>query len=160
VLYAFQNPDDQLYLPTVRRELEETAALAGAGDAAARVPVVARRLGLAEVLGRAPMDLPRAQRRLVTLGACLVAAPPVLLLDEPTVALDGRQRQRLHAALADYVGSGGAVLLVSHDLDFVARLATAALVMNAGSILRRMRLQPSADGNATALAEALRGTPG
>jgi energy-coupling factor transport system ATP-binding protein len=159
VLYAFQNPDDQLYLPSVRRELQETAALAGIPDAAARVPEVARRLGLADLLDRAPMDLPRAQRRLVTLGACLVAAPAVLLLDEPTAALDGRQRQRLHAALADYVRRGGAILLVSHDLDFVARLASAALVMRGGGILRRIALPPPAAGSAAALAAALRETP-
>jgi energy-coupling factor transporter ATP-binding protein EcfA2 len=138
VLYAFQNPDDQIYLPTVRRELAETAIACGRSlHSHKKVDQIANELGLTDVLDRSPFDLPRPLRRLVTLGSGLVAGSPVLLLDEPSSSLDTRLKACLVASLAAYLGAGGSVITVSHDADFVRSICTSRITMVHGQISDR-----------------------
>jgi energy-coupling factor transport system ATP-binding protein len=124
VLYVFQNPDDQIYCATVEAELLETARLLGVSDRTARAGRIARTLGLLDLLHQTPASLPRPARRLLTAGSALVAAPPVILFDEPTAGLDPFQSAALGTAIEAYRLAGGAVAMVSHDLDFVSRHAT------------------------------------
>ena len=138
VTYCFQNPDDQLYLPTVRRELEESAKRLGRADDRFddRLNEVAHAFGLMEVLDTSPFDLPRPLRRLVTLASGFIANPPVLLLDEPTVALDASQVLRFTAVLERFVENGGMAIFISHDYDFVAEVADSVVFMDSGQITR------------------------
>jgi energy-coupling factor transporter ATP-binding protein EcfA2 len=65
-----------------------------------------------------PYDLPVPRRRLVALAALLVTDPDLLLLDEPTAALDANSRARVVAVVRDVVARGGAVLAITHDAEF------------------------------------------
>ncbi len=114
---VLQNPDDQLYLPTVRAELGEGSA----------VQAVAAAFGLDRHLDRSPFDLPRPLRRLLTIATALAARPPVLLLDEPTAWLDEAQVGALAQALHVYTDAGGTVMFISHDAVFVERVASLEL---------------------------------
>lgn len=125
VMYVFQNPDDQLYLATVRAELEQTAARSHG-----RVPdyrAVAGQLGIENDLDLSSLDLPQPKRRLVTIASALAACPPVLLLDEPTAFLDLRQRQNVKHALNSYLASGGTACLITHDPEFARAIADRAV---------------------------------
>ena len=135
-LYCFQNPDDQLFFTTVRAELAETARRIRHSGFAIEDEVrrVASGLGLASILDAAPLDLPRASRRLVTLGSALVAAPGLLLLDEPTGGLDGQLTGRLVGLLREYLDGGGTIVMVSHDYDFVGEVADDVLVLENGGV--------------------------
>lgn len=135
VLYAFQNPDDQIYLPTVWRELTETAKVCELVDFEDRAREVASMLMLGNVLEQAPVDLPRPLRRLVTLGSCFVARAPLLLLDEPTAGLDFQQKHRVGLALQRYLSEGGTALVVSHDRDFIAENCTFVVKMSHGTVI-------------------------
>jgi energy-coupling factor transport system ATP-binding protein len=104
VLYCFQDPDDQLYLPRVRDELLQTSR--NIGNRAHAVDWIVKMLGLENNLDMAAMDLPLSKRRLVTIGAALIASPAILALDEPTVALDMEQCFRLVLALTKYLFEG------------------------------------------------------
>ena len=112
-----QNPVDQLFERTVRREV--SFGLPKRGPRAARVPEVLASLGLADESETHPYELPASARRLVALATVLVREPTVLLLDEPTEALDADGLARLHAAIGSVLERGGAVLFASHDEAFM-----------------------------------------
>ena len=116
-----QNPVDQLFERTVRREV--AFGLPKRGPQAARIPEVLASLGLADEAETHPYELPASARRLVALATVLVREPTVLLLDEPTEALDADGLARLHAAIGSVLDRGGAVLLATHDEAFMAATA-------------------------------------
>jgi len=79
----------------------------------------------------------------VLLGRCLFGAPRVLLLDEPTRGIDIGARHALHELIVDYARRGGAVLLVSSDLEEVLGLAHRVLVMRRGQLVADLGADPS-----------------
>lgn len=135
-MYCFQNPDDQIYRQTVREELEECARNLHGGryDPTAEDIDLAKRLGLEPYFERPPSELPLSLRRLLVIGSCLVARPPVLLLDEPTAWLDAFQKEALKLALSDYLKSGGCGLMVSHDMEFVSATASSLVFLSRGTV--------------------------
>lgn len=116
-----QNPVDQLFERTVHREV--AFGLPRRGPLADRVPEVLASLGLAHEAETHPYELPASLRRLVALATVLVREPTVLLLDEPTEALDAAGLARLHSAIEAVLHRGGAVLLATHDEAFMATAA-------------------------------------
>lgn len=116
-----QNPSDQLFERTVCREV--AFGLAKSGRQAPRVAQVLDSLGLAAEAQTHPYELPASARRLVALATVLVRSPTVLLLDEPTEALDVHGLALLHAAIKAVLEGGGAVLLATHDEAFMAATA-------------------------------------
>lgn len=116
-----QNPADQLFERTVRREV--AFGLPPRGSRAARIPEVLASLDLADEADAHPYELPASARRLVALATVLVREPLLLLLDEPTEALDVHGAARLHEAIARVLGRGGAVLFATHDEQFMAEAA-------------------------------------
>jgi energy-coupling factor transporter ATP-binding protein EcfA2 len=123
-LYNFQRADDQIYLPTVAKEMAETAWRLGRAVAPERLTELARCFGLESALDHPPFDLPNPKRRLMTIAASLLAQPPVLLLDEPTACLDETQFQSALKLLQAYILQGGTLFLVSHDAALLDGLAT------------------------------------
>ena len=82
-----------------------------------------------------PRDLSEGQRLTLALAVILAAAPPLLLLDEPTRGLDYRAKQRLVEILRELAADGHGVLLATHDVELVAEVATACMVMAEGEIV-------------------------
>ena len=122
-LYCFQRPEDQLYLSTVREELEDSANRLAGVEGVDRVLELAERLRLDQYLEKSPYDVPRAYRRLIPLAAALAIRPPLLLLDEPTVGLDDEQVSVL-CGLLTQEAVHGAIISISHDADFIDATAT------------------------------------
>lgn len=128
-----QEPQTLLYLPTVGAECD-----AGDRQAAARPGATAE--VLASLAGEVdpaahPRDLSEGQRLALVLAVQLAARPAVLLLDEPTRGLDYAAKARLAQALAQHAGTGGAVLLSSHDVEFVAECADRVVVLADGDVV-------------------------
>jgi len=132
-----QNPGDYLFERTVAGELALTAHLRGLEGtvASASVGTVAAELGLTEHLGAFSWDLSAGQRQRVALGALLVGAPRVLVLDEPTRGMDGGHRASLAALLRRQAASGGAVMVVTHDVELAGLAADRWAVMEDGKIV-------------------------
>jgi ABC-type sulfate/molybdate transport systems ATPase subunit len=84
-----------------------------------RVPEVLSELGLQDFAKTYPYELPASARRLVALATVLVREPQILLLDEPTEALDSEGMIRLQQVIDSVLNRGGAVLLSTHDRDFM-----------------------------------------
>ena len=90
-------------------------------------------------LGREVFDAPVArlstgERQRLALARCLAREPEVLLLDEPTAALDERNKLEVEAVLKTRLDAGASLLLVTHDPPQAARLATRSVTLGAGRI--------------------------
>lgn len=116
-----QNSSDQLFERTVLREV--SFGLPKKGKQRLRVPEVLSQLGLEAFAETHPYELPASARRLVALATVLVREPQVLLLDEPTEALDSAGLACLQEVIDSVLNRGGSVLLSTHDQDFMHRTA-------------------------------------
>ncbi len=131
--YVFQHADQQLFERTVRRDVAFGPQRLGLGDGG-----VERALGELGLLGGAeshPYDLPAPARKLVALAGVLAMEPGVLVLDEPTAGLDRAGRDRVIAALRRRSVDGVTVVVVSHDLAFVAEVAERIVVLREGVVV-------------------------
>jgi energy-coupling factor transport system ATP-binding protein len=128
-----QEPGDLLYLDTVGGECERADKESGAttGSCARLL----ERIAPAIALGQHPRDLSEGQRLALVLAIQLIADPAVLLLDEPTRGLDYGAKRRLRDVLHELAGRGHAVLLSTHDVEFVADTADRVVVMADGELV-------------------------
>lgn len=74
-------------------------------------------------------------RQRALIAAAIAAEPDLIIADEPTTALDPGIQDQVLAVLADRVREGAGLLLISHDLALVARIAHRVIVMRAGRIV-------------------------
>ena len=82
-----------------------------------------------------PRDLSEGQRLALVLAVQLSTSPPVLFLDEPTRGLDYAAKEALSRILADLAGDGRAVVVSTHDVEFVAGAADRVVVMAEGEVV-------------------------
>ncbi|MCL5280813.1 MAG: energy-coupling factor ABC transporter ATP-binding protein [Planctomycetes bacterium] len=130
----FQDPDDQLFCPTVWEDVAfgpQQWGLRGAA-LAARVSEALAQVGLAGFEERLPHHLSRGEKRRVCLAGLLACDARVLALDEPTSELDPRGRRELMALLARLPI---AQIIATHDLEFVVESCPRALVLDHGQIV-------------------------
>ena len=130
--FVFQNSDAQVFSPTVREELAFGPLQLGLGRAAAaaRVDDTLEMLGIAELADRAPFQLSGGQKKRVAIGTVLAMNPDVLLFDEPTAALDPRTAEWLTTLIEELAAVGKTIVLATHDLDSLTRLADRCLVFS------------------------------
>ncbi len=131
---VFQDPDDQLFMPTVHDDVAFGPANLGLRGAALeqRVDEALAAVGLASCRDRTPHHLSFGQRRRAALATVLAMQPDVLVLDEPSSNLDPAARREL----ADLLGTlPQAVLVITHDLPYALELCPRAAVMNEGRIV-------------------------
>src|SRR5579875_3080570 len=122
---------------TGRENLEMVARLFGQNRKSARASsaAVLAALGLTEAGGRLVRTYSGGMRRRLDLGASLVGAPRLLLLDEPTTGLDPRSRIELWDAIRDLVGRGTDVLLTTQYLDEADNLASHVVIIDHGRVV-------------------------
>ena len=128
-----QTPADLLYLGSVRAELEQADRESGAGPVTARALLERLAPGIDET--QHPRDLSEGQRLALVLAVQLRAAPRVVLLDEPTRGLDYPGKAQLRAILDDLASDGRAIVVSTHDVEFVAASADRVVVLADGDIV-------------------------
>lgn len=134
---AFQNPDRQIFAARVRDEVEfgpRNLGLRGAelqGRAAAALSAA----GLEQRLDANPYDLGYSQRKLLGLASVLAMGTPLMVLDEPTTGQDARGVKRVEGLIDELAARGTTVVVISHDMRFVAETAARVVVMRAGRIV-------------------------
>jgi cobalt/nickel transport system ATP-binding protein len=128
---VFQDPDDQLFMPTVREDVAFGPLNLGLprAEALARVDEALAAVRMEHVADRAPHQLSLGQRRRVAIATVLAMRPQLLVLDEPSANLDPRSRRELLEVLD---GIARTMLVVTHDLPFAASLCERALVLSGG----------------------------
>jgi energy-coupling factor transport system ATP-binding protein len=124
-----QSAADLLYLETVAEECD--AADGGSGECRRLLD----RLVPGIDAGQHPRDLSEGQRLALALALVLVARPGVLLLDEPTRGLDYAAKRVLAGILRDLAAEGHAVLVATHDVEFVAQAADDVVVLADGEVV-------------------------
>jgi cobalt/nickel transport system ATP-binding protein len=130
---VFQDPDDQLFMPTVREDVAFGPANAGVRgpELDARVMAALQRVGMAEHADRPPHHLSFGQRRRVAVATVLVMEPEILVLDEPSSNLDPASRRELATVLRSLDVT---VLMVTHDLPYALELCPRSVVLSDGVI--------------------------
>ena len=136
---VFQFPELQLFEETLADDVAFGPRNLGcdASSTAARVREALEIVGLPlEAYGdRSPLSLSAGQRRRAAIAGVLAMQPQVLVLDEPTAGLDPRTAQTLRDIFDHLRQSGRTLVLISHDMDLVAELATHVVVMCRGRIV-------------------------
>ena len=130
---VFQDPDDQLFMPTVAEDVAFGPANFGLrGDAlTARVHQALDAVGMAEHADRSPLHLSGGQRRRVALATVLACDPEILVLDEPSSNLDPVARRELAEVL---LGLDRTMLMVTHDLPYALQLCPRSVVLDGGVV--------------------------
>jgi energy-coupling factor transport system ATP-binding protein len=137
VAYLPQNPNALLFADTVADELRITLRnhqQDGAIGADARATALLERLGLLRYADAYPRDLSVGERERAALGAVTVTKPQLLLLDEPTRGLDYVAKRALTALLHGWARDGAGVLVVTHDVEFVAECADRVVLLSEGRV--------------------------
>ncbi|CDR07349.1 energy-coupling factor ABC transporter ATP-binding protein [Streptomyces iranensis] len=130
---VFQDPDDQLFMPSVREDVAFGPAAAGlrGAELEERVRRALERVGMAEFADRPPHHLSFGQRRRVAVATVLAMEPEILVLDEPSSNLDPASRRELADILRSLEVT---VLMVTHDLPYALELCPRSVVLSGGVI--------------------------
>ena len=134
--YVFQNPDDQLFERTVRAEVAFGPKMMGrtGAELTALVDAALTRCQLSSQASTHPHDLGLADRKWVTIASALAADAPVVVLDEPTLGQDRHARDRLARLVTSLAEDGRLVLVVTHDMDFVAQACHTTVILTRGAL--------------------------
>lgn len=139
--YVFQNPDDQIFNPTVAKEVGyglRRLKLSSA-EREERVTRACETAGLGAAKGANPYDLPLSIRKFVAIASVLAADPDVVILDEPTAGQDLAGLLRLTTLIDGLQQQGKAIITISHDMEFVAQNFDRVIVMADRAVVRDAR---------------------
>lgn len=136
---VFQYPEHQLFEETVYKDIAfgPRNQKLTEQEVDRRVREAARFVGVEEGLfEQSPLDLSGGQKRRVAIAGVIAMRPGVLVLDEPTAGLDPEARESLFQNIEAYrKASGSTIILVTHSMDDIARIADRLIVMNAGHVV-------------------------
>ncbi len=130
---VFQDPDDQLFMPSVREDIEFGPLNMGLDrdEVRRRVDGALGAVRMERAIDRAPHQLSQGERRRVAIATVLAMEPRLLVLDEPSANLDPRARRELLGLLAEIDRT---MLVVTHDLLFAAELCERAVILAGGRV--------------------------
>lgn len=131
--YVFQQPDDQLFMPTVGEDVAFGPANMGLDEAEIdrRVVEALTAVGAESLRDRSPARLSGGQKKRVAIATVLAMGPSVLVMDEPTAALDPQARRQLIGLIR---GFSHTTLIATHDMALVRELCTRVLVLHRGTL--------------------------
>ncbi|MCI2059232.1 MAG: energy-coupling factor transporter ATPase [Oscillibacter sp.] len=136
--YVFQNPDNQLFCNTVREEVGFGLENSGADPKVIQENVdrVLDIVGLKDEQDAHPFSLSRGERQRLAVATMLVSNPKIIMLDEPTTGLDERDLHGILSLMEELIEfHDGTVIMVTHDMEVVARYATRIIVMGGGKLI-------------------------
>ena len=134
---VFQFPEYQLFEETVRKDIAFGPTNMGLDKAEieARVAEAAEITGLSpELLNKSPFELSGGERRRAAIAGVIAMRPELLVLDEPTAGLDPQGRADILTYIKRYHQTGKSVIIVSHSMEDVAKVAQRLLVLENGKI--------------------------
>ncbi len=135
--FVFQNPDHQLFSETVEEEI--AFALKNFGYAPEviekRIEWAINLLGISQYRKTSPFMLSGGERKRVALASVLAWDPKVLVLDEPTIGQDHQQKENLRQFIMQLQSQGKTIVIVTHDVEFVAECNPRVVLMCEGNIV-------------------------
>ena len=129
----FQDPDDQLFMPTIYDDVAFGPFNLGLprDEVEKRVQDALDRLGIAHLKDKPPFKLSAGEKRRAAIASVLSMTPDILVLDEPTNGLDPLGRRQIIAILKEFTHTK---IIATHDLDLVLDLCPRTIVLNSGQI--------------------------
>jgi len=131
---VFQDPDDQLFMPTVFDDVAFGPLNQGlsAADVDVRVAEALALVEATDLRDKAPYHLSGGEKKRVAIATVLSMRPDILVLDEPTSGLDPRARRQLMGLLEDFHHTR---IITTHDLDMVLELCERTIVLHQGEVM-------------------------
>jgi energy-coupling factor transport system ATP-binding protein len=135
--FVFQNPDHQLFCETVEEEIAFALKNFGFSQDVIekRVTWALNLLGLSQYRKTSPFMLSGGERKRVALASVLAWDPKILILDEPTIGQDYQQKEKLRQFILQLKAQEKTVVIVTHDVEFVAECNPRVLLMRGGRIV-------------------------
>ena len=135
--FVFQNPDHQLFSETVEEEIAFALKNFGFEKEAIenRISWALNLLGLTQYRKTSPFMLSGGERKRVALASVLAWNPEILILDEPTIGQDYQQKEKLRQFIIQMRAQGKTVVIVTHDVEFVAECNPRVVLMKEGQIV-------------------------
>jgi len=135
--FVFQNPDHQLFSETVEEEIAFALKNFGFEEEAIqkRVTWALNLLGLTQYRKTSPFMLSGGERKRVALASVLAWDPQILILDEPTIGQDYQQKEKLRQFIVQMQTQRKTVVIVTHDVEFVAECNPRVVLMKEGKIV-------------------------
>lgn len=137
--FVFQNPEVQLFCPTVREDVLFGPLQLGVSkeDILRRLETIVDRLRIRHLVERSPHQLSIGEKKKAAIASVLIMEPDVLLLDEPTAGLDPQTTRDIIAILVQAHESGSTIVMATHDLHLVEEIADIIHVFGSeGAIIR------------------------
>ena len=130
---VFQDPDDQLFMPTVYDDVAFGPFNLGLSPESVEKRVVDAldQVGSGHLRDKAPYNLSGGEKKRVAIATVLSMAPSILVMDEPTSGLDSFARRQLMGRIRDFEHSR---IITSHDLDMVLELCERVIVLKNGEV--------------------------
>jgi cobalt/nickel transport system ATP-binding protein len=137
VALVFQNPDVQLFNPTVFDEVAYGPLQMqwSKEDVMRRVDETLQFMSISHLRDRPPYRLSGGEKKRVALASVLVLDPEVLLLDEPTATLDPKSQSQVVDLIQQWKGTAKTVVTATHQLEIVEDIADRVLVLEAGAVI-------------------------
>ncbi|MCL5005129.1 MAG: energy-coupling factor ABC transporter ATP-binding protein [Acidobacteria bacterium] len=134
---VFQNPEVQLFSPTVFDEVAfgPLQLRWPDGEIRRKISETLEMMEITHLKDRSPHHLSMGEKKRVALASVLVLDPEILLLDEPTAALDPKSESHMIDFLVQSKGSGKTIVTTTHDLDIVEDIADDCFVFHEGRIV-------------------------
>lgn len=135
--FLFQNPDHQIFCPTVYDEIAFGLNATGQNNEHMEsiISDCAAKVGIDRHLQSNPFSLSKGQRQRVALASVLAMQTGIIVLDEPTTGQDYRERTEIMEIVSRLNAKGRTVIFVTHDMDLVAKYAKRVIIMHSGKIL-------------------------
>ncbi|MEM4195709.1 MAG: ATP-binding cassette domain-containing protein, partial [Methanothermobacter sp.] len=134
---VFQNPDDQLFSPTVRDDVAFGPMNLGLSEDEVneRVRESLERVGMSGYEERAPHHLSGGEKKRVAIAGILAMKPKIMVLDEPTTGLDPETADGIIDILLELSREGITVIISSHDVEILSQFAEKIFVLNSGELI-------------------------
>jgi len=155
---VFQNPDDQLFAPTVVEDVAFGPMNMGLSqeEVEKRVDDALKRVGMAEFKKKAPHHLSGGQKKRVAIAGILAMKPKIMVLDEPTSGLDPKGASQILRILYELNKEGMTIIISTHDVDLVPLYAYHVYIISNGKIIKKGSPQEVFDDVKTIRAANLR----
>lgn len=131
---VFQDPDDQLFMPTVEEDVAFGPANLGlpVNEIKNRVDYALKQTGMEHLRGKPPYRLSAGEKKAVSIAGVIAMSPDILVMDEPSSNLDPRARRRLIELLKSFYHTK---IVATHDLELVRHLASRIIILEKGKIV-------------------------
>ena len=132
IILVFQHPEHMLFEETVEKELTFCARMQGVDFTEENITEILTRYHLEKEKENFPLNLSMGQKHMLTILSVLLSSADVILLDEPTLGMDGFLIGDLEKMVLELKKAGKTIIMISHEIPFVFRLADYTVILNHG----------------------------